>query len=97
MKLNICRVNMANLSWHPLFSGRFGILKWTWKKTELHQQQVMSDFDGVLKQYEQFVRPMHLEFVEPSKRYADIIIPRGGENSVALDMINALVKGKLQE
>ncbi len=55
------------------------------------------DFDGVLKQYEHYVRPMHLEFVEPSKRYADIIIPRGGENAVALDMINALVKGKLQE
>lgn len=55
------------------------------------------DFDGVLNQYELFVRPMHLEFVEPSKRYADIIIPRGGENAVALDMINALVKGKLQE
>lgn len=55
------------------------------------------DFDGVLKQYEHFVRPMHLEFVEPSKRYADIIIPRGGENAVALDMINALVNGKLQE
>jgi len=55
------------------------------------------NFDGVLNQYEQFVRPMHLEFVEPSKRYADIIIPRGGENAVALDMINALVKGKLHE
>lgn len=55
------------------------------------------DFDGVLNQYELYVRPMHLEFVEPSKRYADIIIPRGGENAVALDMINALVKGKLQE
>lgn len=55
------------------------------------------DFDGVLKQYELYVRPMHLEFVEPSKRYADIIIPRGGENAVALEMINALVKGKLQE
>lgn len=54
-------------------------------------------FDSVLNQYERYVRPMHLEFVEPSKRYADIIIPRGGENAVALDMINALVKGKLQE
>jgi uridine kinase len=55
------------------------------------------DFDGVLNQYELYVRPMHLEFVEPSKRYADIIIPRGGENIVALDMINALIKRKLQE
>ncbi|MDX1619289.1 MAG: uridine kinase [Balneolaceae bacterium] len=50
---------------------------------------------GVLKQYEQHVRPMHLEFVEPSKRYADIIIPRGGENEVALEMVNALIQDKL--
>jgi uridine kinase len=53
------------------------------------------DFDGVLSQYENFVRPMHLEFVEPSKRYADIIIPRGGENRVALEMVTALINGKL--
>lgn len=53
------------------------------------------NFDGVLNQYEQFVRPMHLEFVEPSKRYADIIIPRGGENRVALEMVNALINRKL--
>lgn len=54
------------------------------------------NFDGVLNQYERFVRPMHLEFVEPSKRYADIIIPRGGENRVALEMVNALINRKLQ-
>lgn len=54
------------------------------------------NFDGVLNQYENFVRPMHLEFVEPSKRYADIIIPRGGENRVALEMVTALINGKLQ-
>ncbi|MEX0608643.1 MAG: uridine kinase [Balneolaceae bacterium] len=50
---------------------------------------------SVLSQYEKFVRPMHLEFVEPSKRYADIIIPRGGKNKVALDMVSALIRGKL--
>ncbi|WP_069132897.1 uridine kinase [Rhodohalobacter halophilus] len=55
------------------------------------------DLDGVLNQYEKFVRPMHLEFVEPSKRYADIIIPRGGENLVALEMVIALVNGKLAD
>jgi uridine kinase len=55
------------------------------------------NFDGVLNQYENFVRPMHLEFVEPSKRYADIIIPRGGENRVALEMVTALINGKLQD
>lgn len=53
------------------------------------------DFDGVLHQYEKFVRPMHLEFVDPSKRYSDIIIPRGGENKVALQMVNALIKDRL--
>ncbi len=54
------------------------------------------DFDGVLKQNEKFVRPMHLEFVEPSKRYADIIIPRGGENEVALRMVIALINERLK-
>jgi uridine kinase len=53
------------------------------------------DLDSVLDQYEKFVRPMHLEFVEPSKRYADIIIPRGGENTVALEMVIALIRGKI--
>lgn len=43
--------------------------------------------DAIVKQYLETVRPMHLEFVEPSKRYADIIIPRGGLNKVALDMV----------
>lgn len=53
--------------------------------------------ENVLTQYEKFVRPMHLEFVEPSKRYADIIIPRGGENQVALDMVNALIQDRLKQ
>lgn len=53
--------------------------------------------ESVLNQYEQFVRPMHLEFVEPSKRYADIIIPRGGENQVALDMVNAVIQERLKK
>jgi uridine kinase len=44
---------------------------------------------SVIKQYQLTVRPMHLEFVEPSKRYADIIIPEGGRNWVALDMVIA--------
>lgn len=51
--------------------------------------------DSVLHQYESFVRPMHLEFVEPTKRYADIIIPHGGENMVALDMLDALITKKV--
>ncbi|WP_234570904.1 uridine kinase [Rhodohalobacter sp. 614A] len=55
------------------------------------------DLDGVLNQYEKFVRPMHLEFVEPSKRYSDIIIPRGGENKVALQMVIALINERLNQ
>lgn len=50
--------------------------------------------ESVLTQYETFVRPMHLEFVEPTKRYADIIIPHGGENVAALDMLDALITKK---
>lgn len=53
------------------------------------------ELKGVMNQYERYVRPMHLEFVEPSKRYADIIIPRGGENRVALDMVIATIRDKL--
>lgn len=48
--------------------------------------------ENVIDQYLTTVRPMHLEFVEPSKRYADIIIPEGGFNTVALDMITSRIK-----
>ncbi len=47
--------------------------------------------DTVVRQYLQTVRPMHLEFVEPSKRYADIIIPGGGQNKVAVGMLIAKI------
>lgn len=50
------------------------------------------DVEGVLEQYERTVRPMHLEFVEPSKRWADVVIPRGGRNEVAIDMVVARVE-----
>ncbi len=43
--------------------------------------------DSIIHQYVSTVKPMHCEFVEPSKRWADIIVPRGGENEVAIDMI----------
>jgi uridine kinase len=43
--------------------------------------------ESVVRQYTETVRPMHLEFVEPSKRYADVIVPEGGYNSVAVDML----------
>jgi uridine kinase len=45
--------------------------------------------ESVLRQHENTVHPMHLEFVEPSKGYADLIIPRGGENEVAVQMVSA--------
>jgi len=52
--------------------------------------------ESVIKQYEATVRPMHLEFVEPSKRYADIIIPEGGHNIAALDMVVARIESLLK-
>jgi uridine kinase len=48
--------------------------------------------ETVIRQYTETVRPMHLEFVEPSKRYADIIIPEGGFNVTAIDMLVTKVK-----
>ena len=51
--------------------------------------------ESVLDQYRRTVRPMHLEFVEPSKRHADLIIPRGGRNQVAIDMVLARVQSLL--
>lgn len=48
--------------------------------------------DSVMRQYIATVKPMHLEFVEPSKRWADVIIPKGGENAVAIDMVVTKIK-----
>ena len=52
--------------------------------------------ESVIEQYLATVRPMHLEFVEPSKRYADVIIPQGGFNTAALDMVVARVEALLK-
>ena len=62
---------------------------------DLHERG--RDIETVIQQYQRTVRPMHLEFVEPSKRGADVIIPRGGHNRVALDMVLAHVQGLLAE
>jgi uridine kinase len=51
---------------------------------------------SVIAQYMGTVRPMHLEFVEPSKRYADIIVPQGGHNRVAIEMLVARVQASLR-
>lgn len=53
--------------------------------------------ESVVQQYLDTVRPMHLEFVEPSKRYADIIIPEGGFNTIAIDMVVARIAAMLEE
>ncbi|MBC7790368.1 MAG: uridine kinase [Anaerolineae bacterium] len=53
-------------------------------------------FQEILDQYLKTVRPMHLEFVEPSKRYADVIVPRGGHNSIAIEMIVAKIQRRLE-
>ena len=48
--------------------------------------------DSVIEQYQSTVKPMHLEFVEPSKRYADLILPQGGHNAVAVDLLLRLIR-----
>ena len=53
--------------------------------------------DSVIRQYQESVRPMHLQFVEPTKRYADIIIPEGGHNQVAIDLLKVKIKDLLRE
>jgi uridine kinase len=53
--------------------------------------------DMVIDQYLNTVRPMHLDFVEPSKRYADVIIPEGGRNQVAMDMVIARIESLLKK
>ncbi|MDT8309098.1 MAG: uridine kinase [Bacteroidales bacterium] len=54
-------------------------------------------YDQALKHYERFVKPMHQQFIEPNKRYADIIVPQGGENRVAIDLIVSRIKHILSE
>lgn len=53
--------------------------------------------DSVIDQYTHDVRPMHLQFVEPTKRYADIIIPEGGKNQVAIDLMTAKIEAILSK
>ncbi len=53
------------------------------------------DFDHVVHQYFRHVRPMHMAFVEPSKRWADIVVPHGGNNEIAIDMLVGAIKARL--
>ena len=52
--------------------------------------------ETVMAQYHETVRPMYFQFIEPSKRHADIIVPRGGENRIAIDMIKAKMREMLR-
>ena len=52
--------------------------------------------ESVIDQYLKMVRPMHMEFTEPTKRYADIIIPEGGHNYVAIDILMAKIRDILK-
>jgi uridine kinase len=52
-------------------------------------------FKEVLDHYDRFVKPMHLMFIEPNKRYADIIVPQGGKNQIAIDILKSRIKVKL--
>jgi len=65
------------------------------RRLERDRQERGRTTESVINQYLSTVRPMHLEFVEPSKRYADVIIPEGGWNTVALDMVVARLDAML--
>jgi uridine kinase len=53
-------------------------------------------FTQVLDHYDKYVKPMHLQFIEPTKRYADIIVPQGGANHVAIDILTSRIKMNLK-
>ena len=53
--------------------------------------------ESVITQYQNTVKPMHEKYVEPSKRYADIVVPEGGKNAVALDMIQSRIRRHLEQ
>ena len=52
-------------------------------------------FQQVLEHYDKYVKPMHLQFIDPTKRYADIIVPQGGKNQVAIDILSSRIKMNL--
>ncbi|MFC2695179.1 MAG: uridine kinase [Lactobacillus sp.] len=55
------------------------------------------DLDYIISQYLTTVKPMYNQFIDPSKRYADIIVPEGGENNVAIDMLSTKIRSVLHE
>ncbi len=55
------------------------------------------NYNDALIHYEKFVKPMHQQFIEPTKLYADVIIPQGGKNQVAIDMVSSRIKLNLDD
>ncbi len=53
--------------------------------------------ENVLQRYHESVKPMHLQFIEPTKRYADLIMPQGGHNKVAIDILTSIVKLNIEK
>ncbi len=51
---------------------------------------------NVLERYDKSVKPMHLQFIEPSKRYADLIVPQGGHNKVAIEVLCSIIEKNLK-
>jgi len=64
-------------------------------KRDIHERGRTAD--SVIAQYLETVRPMYYQFVEPSKRHADLIIPQGGKNKVAIDLLTTKIKSLLEE
>jgi len=62
------------------------------RRLERDIQERGRSVESVIKQYQETVRPMFMQFIEPSKRYADIIIPHGGKNVIAIDIIQAKIE-----
>lgn len=60
-------------------------------------QERGKDVNWVIERYSNTVKPMYLQFIEPSKRYADIIVPQGGHNKVAIDVISATIEKALRK
>ena len=67
------------------------------RRARRDMEQRGRSFESVREQYYGTVRPMHLQFVEPSKRWADVILPESGDNHVALDLLTAKIQAVLAE
>ena len=67
------------------------------EKDLLRLLSLCRDMAAVIERYCRIVKPMYLQFIEPSKRYADIIIPQGGHNKVAIEVIAATIEKAMQQ